>query len=471
MKLKTQERGQALVIIALAVVGLFGFSALAIDGSRVFSDRRNAQNAADTSALSAALAKIRGDNFKLAAEDRAGSNGYVTDADSKVEVNLCSDPAITTPCQGIPGTAKEPSKTDPKNYIQVKITSQIPATFARIIGRNEFTNIVTAVAYAGPVEPQPVIKGAALAALKEDGDKTLFGNGVVDLDINNSGVFNNSANNCGTTVAGAGSSYTVDTTFQFVSGTYCSTAGNNQLNPVTATSPIDYPPVFNIPTPKISCSGSGSRTWDAVTNTWTYSPGNYPSGDNLNHAGAVIFEPGNYCFGNNFAINGIADAIANNVKMRVTKGQFSLNGASTLTCSNLLVHIDGGSGIAFNGNSEIHCNDVTFFASTGSVDWSGNAIVRLFAPQGGDYKNLLIYMPYGNNSDLTITGTSNNELTGSIIAVSSNIKIAGVSGTKGLHSQIIGYTVELKGSSHTVINYIPEEQYAVIDPSAITLTK
>lgn len=37
-------RGQALVLIALAAVGLFAFAALAIDGSAVFSDRRHAQN-------------------------------------------------------------------------------------------------------------------------------------------------------------------------------------------------------------------------------------------------------------------------------------------------------------------------------------------------------------------------------------------------------------------------------------------
>src|SRR6185503_13740171 len=114
MKPRSHERGQALVIIALAVVGLFGFSALAIDGSRVFSDRRNAQNAADTSALSAALAKIRKEPFVPAAEDRAQSNGYVTDADSKVEVNLCNDTLITTPCQGIPTTGK-PEQRDPAN--------------------------------------------------------------------------------------------------------------------------------------------------------------------------------------------------------------------------------------------------------------------------------------------------------------------------------------------------------------------
>ena len=122
MKLKLQERGQSLVLIALAAVALFGFSALAIDGSRVFSDRRNAQNAADTAALSAALAKIRGDSYVDAAVDRATSNGYLDDIPnndidstpkSDIEVHLCNDPAITTACLGIPTSSPEPAKIIP----------------------------------------------------------------------------------------------------------------------------------------------------------------------------------------------------------------------------------------------------------------------------------------------------------------------------------------------------------------------
>jgi Flp pilus assembly protein TadG len=61
MKLKLlQERGQALIIIALIAIGLFGIVALAIDGSVKFSDRRHAQNAADTAAMTAALELARG---------------------------------------------------------------------------------------------------------------------------------------------------------------------------------------------------------------------------------------------------------------------------------------------------------------------------------------------------------------------------------------------------------------------------
>ena len=49
LSMPSSQRGQALVMIALAAIGLFAFAALAIDGSTIFSDRRHAQNAADTS--------------------------------------------------------------------------------------------------------------------------------------------------------------------------------------------------------------------------------------------------------------------------------------------------------------------------------------------------------------------------------------------------------------------------------------
>ena len=479
MRPKSQERGQALVIIALAVVGLFGFSALAIDGSRVFSDRRNAQNAADTAALSAALAKIRIEPYVKAAEDRAESNGYVTDTDSTVEVALCSAlDGTPDACLGVPmpttlstpPTAAELAQLDLANYIRVKITSTIPATFARIVGRQEFKNIVTAVAYSGPVKPEPVVKGAALAALKEEGAKTLFGTGTVNLKVIGSGVFNNSTDPCATVTAGAGGTYTVTTSFQFAGG-YCPT-GTTSMNPITSASQIDYPPIFNIQEPTIACSGNAPpHSAPDATGTVTFYPGNYPSGGNFNWAGGVNFEPGNYCFGSTFKVNGPADVTADHVRIKITGGEFSLNGGATLTCNDFLVHIKGGSGFAVNGNSGIECNNATFFASTGNVSWGGNALVRMFAPTGGDYKGLLIYMPYGNDSDLTISGATGNELTGSILAVSSNIKIVGVSDSTGLHSQIVGYTVEIKGSAKLELHYDPDKQYWEVDPTAVTLAK
>src|SRR5215813_3338735 len=86
-KNRSFERGQALILIALAAIGLFAITGLAIDGGARFSDRRHAQNAADTAALAAALEKSTAltngvsaspvcDALQIAGLDRADSNGY-----------------------------------------------------------------------------------------------------------------------------------------------------------------------------------------------------------------------------------------------------------------------------------------------------------------------------------------------------------------------------------------------------------
>ena len=67
---KRKQQGQAIVIIAAALVGLLALVALAVDGGNAFAQRRNAQNAADGAAM-AAIAKM--DQFFLA--NRTSKNG------------------------------------------------------------------------------------------------------------------------------------------------------------------------------------------------------------------------------------------------------------------------------------------------------------------------------------------------------------------------------------------------------------
>jgi hypothetical protein len=474
MKPRSQERGQALIIIALAVVGLFGFSALAIDGSRVFSDRRHAQNAADTAALAAALAKIRGESFTVAGVERAKSNGYLTDANSKVEINLCNDPAITTACQGIP-TVGELDKQNPANYIQVKITSTIPATFGRVVGRNEFTSVLTSIAYAGPVEPQPLVNGNALAAMNRDEMDAIFGGGTMSLRVDNSGIFSNSRYTdagCqhGSMRTGGTGTFQVATSIQ-VAGSFCQGGVSQVIGPVLKTSSIDYPPTITIPIPNLSCGGTPQAKTQDVFNgitTDTYYPGSYGN-FNLDPRNPVNFSPGTYCFSSGLTLNGPA-VIANSAQFLFTGGEFKVNG-SKFTCNDLLVHVKGGQGIDFAGTSSILCNNVTFILSSGGVTWNGAIENRMFAPTGGDYKGVLLYMPYPNDNAIKINGNSSNQLTGSIIAVASPITVNGNDWTTGLHSQIIGNTVNLNGNGTMVINYDPAEQYLQVDPSVIQLTK
>src|SRR5437867_11210874 len=97
MKSKFHEKDQALILIALAAIGLFAFGALAIDGSRVYSEKRQAQNAADAAALAGALAYSRGNSITDAAQDRATSNGY--DDINKNNVTITVDDSTPGVCQ------------------------------------------------------------------------------------------------------------------------------------------------------------------------------------------------------------------------------------------------------------------------------------------------------------------------------------------------------------------------------------
>lgn len=467
---KRSEKGQALVLIALAAVGLFGFAALSIDGGMVFSDRRHAQNAADTAALAAALARVRAPSNPDGAAITAGlaratSNGYDNDTNSTVEVHICDETGIV--CEGMPAGA------DPSDYIQVKIISIVNTTFARIVGRQTVTNIVTAVAKAVVGGPSPVFDGSALVALSKTDPDAVGAGGNVNLDINNSGVFSNSSDDC--SMAGNGNiNVSVDTAYNIVGG-YCESGSVNfNGGPIQSTTQIAYPPELDIPTPSISCSGNGRITPDATPNHYTIHPGNYSS-LTLNNGTYTFVGNGKFCFNGDVKINGNTHVIANHVDILVTAGSFDINGNSTFNCDYMLVYITGGSGMHFNGNGSNTCTNVTFYAEKGSVTWNGNVANTFTAttagPHAEDYSNLLIYMPYGNTADLQINGNAGNTLTGSIIAVSSNVTISGNSGTTGFNSNITGYTITLAGNSNTTINYHPEDQFTVLDPSSLGLTK
>jgi len=90
---KKSEKGQALILIALAIVGLVGLTALAVDGGVAYSDRRQAQNAADAAALAAAREMARGGSTTSITDvalSLAAMNGY---SGGKAFVSVNSPPS------------------------------------------------------------------------------------------------------------------------------------------------------------------------------------------------------------------------------------------------------------------------------------------------------------------------------------------------------------------------------------------
>jgi len=86
------ERGQMLVIFALALVALIGMVGLIIDGGDTFLQRRDQQNVADAAAMAAGYASVNGQDVNAAAQDVATANGYVNGQNNTtVTVNVGSD--------------------------------------------------------------------------------------------------------------------------------------------------------------------------------------------------------------------------------------------------------------------------------------------------------------------------------------------------------------------------------------------
>jgi len=484
MLIKATQRGQALIIIALAAIGLFSFTALAVDGGRKFSDRRHAQNAADNAVLAAALAKIRGQNYEDAARSLALSNGYDNATNNTVEVHLCNETGVE--CDLPVGANKA-------EYIKVTIKSTVPSTFGRVFGMQSFDNTTEAIARAhvanaalhtptpessspatstpagayDTATPEvipgstsvsssggPFFLGAGIAALKPTGNKAFDINGNATLDVVDSGVFVNSNANCAMNANG-NITMSVDTSFAVV-GTECENGNIHRNGPVTQATPIPYPPVLNIPQPTITCTGNGYKSGN------TYYPGNWTGQLLFNGNGNVTMMPGNYCLQNGAKFNGNVNITANSVNVRLTGGEFIINGNSTFTCTNSIFFSDGGQGFRFNGNGVNNCTEVFFYVRTGEVRWNGNVANTFQAPTGDTdaYKGLLIYMPYENATPLDINGNAGNHIRGTILAVRAPINLNGNMSTEVMHSQVIGYTVKFNGNGTLRIVYDADENYS-----------
>ncbi len=148
---RLSEKGQAIVLLMLGIVVLLGFTALAIDGGMVYSQRRQSQNAADAAALAGALQMVNLKDAGFTAADNAiinstRGNGY---QDSQVTQKLVEGPLW-----------------DPYGYyylVHVDLTVNYETSFAKIIWSNGLTNIVRAVARARP--SQPTMNGYAIVTV------------------------------------------------------------------------------------------------------------------------------------------------------------------------------------------------------------------------------------------------------------------------------------------------------------------
>lgn len=398
MKHKHSEKGQALILLTLAVIGLVGFGALAIDGGRVLSDRRHAQNAADAAVYSAALANAKGQNITSAAQARATSNGYDGGVASDVAVTVAS-----TPTGVCPSTGKD---------ITVTIVSDVQTTFARVIGRNQVRNTVTATARACDyyiTGGSPLYNGNAVTALNTGScngrpTKNLYVGGSGQLQIWGSGM--GSASTDGDCVDFSGGNTQIHKQDPYCGdlSTAASTIPSKNLKKLydpDSCSDVVYNTAFAAPPANlnITCSANAVKTGN------TLSPGNWNT-STIDPGSISNLQPGTYC----------------------------------ITGS---IHLTGGS---------LTGDGVTLVMLNGSLKLTGQAQMNIKAPNAdndnfGNYtKGLLIYYPPTNSSDLNMEGSSDATLRGTVLAQSSNCYFTGNGQIQKAKLQFICDTWQMNGN-------------------------
>src|SRR5437764_3565721 len=89
------ERGQALPLLALALIALAGFAALALDGGNLWTEQRRAQAAADNAVMAAAYQEMSGIAVSATLPNREAILAPYAYANAAQNSYLNSDPHTT----------------------------------------------------------------------------------------------------------------------------------------------------------------------------------------------------------------------------------------------------------------------------------------------------------------------------------------------------------------------------------------
>jgi len=422
-QIKSSERGQIVVLLALVLVAMLGVTALAVDGATIFSDRRFDQGAADAVALAGAgkiaVALENGlwryetlecnaiptilANGRQVAIDRAATNSVVLDGD------ISDNHGVQVTCYDDPTTANGSYK-DKYIDVTVMITSVPQTSFAQLVFTDELKNTVKAVAR---VRPRTTLSyGYAIASMGSGCGSDGGGidiHGSVEVDIQGAGIFSN------TCLSAEGTKVSVDVTDPHNQQginyrTTFTTSGSPTFNPLPSAGGA---PIPKRPVPAPDCI-SGPNT--DISGSATLNPGTYRS-ISL-HNGLLTLNPGLYC---------------------ITTGGFLANGGTIV-----------GDG-------------VTIYIIGGGFDVGGNVSVNLSAPVTYVYpaiKGMLIYMAEGNTSGVALSGNSTSAYYGTVYAPDSDILAGGTSSMiPTINTQLVGKYVEVFGNSDLDIIFNSTDQF------------
>ncbi len=431
------ERGQAIVLVMLVFVGLLGAIGLAVDGGRLYSDRRSAQNAADNAALAGAFALCNSANVVNAAVASAAQNGY-TAAPPNVIVSV-SNPPTTGPNAG------------DDEYVEVNIRAQSQLTFGRLVYSGTLQSSGRAVARCTS-GGGPIGGGNGLIALNDAQQRVVDLSGSGCIRVIGGGIFVNSSHSeaayvDGGQTCGSGIPRLKADTIDVVGGLWMPEWMWRWSDPTLAVNP--YPPTTGVPhmadplatvpyplVPSAAATPSPARC--GTSGNFFLTDGNLDLTNwvNCTHPNPIIVYPGLYdriCIG--------SDTIA-----QMQPGLYYITGDSS--CG-------GGGSFVVNGSGRVTGSDVMVFIADGGVHIGGSGQVTLAAPTSGSYAGMAIFLERENGADVRVDGAGQTLIRGTIYAANSLVSMAGSGTNKTLNAQIIAWRYVVSGSGVITVDYDP----------------
>lgn len=469
------ERGQILVLLALVLLGLLGFTALAIDGGMIYADRRYMQSAADSASLAGAGAigagvealhmksadwdcsdlsstSVISDGY-VAAINKAASNGFTIEQNSALgtEGNVngvkitCHNEFVTDPDTGKTTLLKEVD-------VWVMITQETNTSFVQLITREPMKNTITSIT---TVEPGVSAGGGySIVALRigpchpSDDGVTISGNS--EIVIQEGGIWSNS---CMT--FDGGPSVIIDPPdpdsiiYNNTDYPYKLAGGTPPaiIDPLPSSTDAHHPVTGGLEV-NIECPAS-----DPYENVGMHKPGDtmyLPSGnygDITLTDGTIVLTGGLYCIDGTVNLNG---------------GTFTIDTSSSPPVGITMKF----TGPSFTVNGGVH---LVIAAPNEAPD-----LVTLNDTTHPGLEDMLLYVPAGYDPDIKLNGNAGSSVSGTIYAPDSAIEVGGTTDLATgeeftITASIIGLDVKVSGVPGIHIRYDENMDYGT--PSSLYVRK
>jgi Flp pilus assembly protein TadG len=412
-----KRRGQALIMITLSLIPMFGLLGLVVDVGWMEFIKKQAQTAADAAAM-AALLQFQSTTFS--SDLTCGTNGVVCQAPtscSPAPSNYLNSGCLYAQLNGFSsagnqfvtiqaGVGVPPTAAGVQSsayWVTVRVNQAVPQLFSAVLGNSSGLVSARATAALSPARD-------CIYVMDPSGSGALSMGGTSDLTTS-CGVYVNS--NSPTALSGNGTPTLTASEIDIV-GNYLYTGTLNPNPPSTSVAPMNDP-FASLPAPTVP-AGCDYNNYQANGNR-TLSPGVYCGGIDIRNS-TTTMNPGTY----------------------IIKG----GGLTTQSTNSILTG---------NGVTIYNTYDATH--PYGALNINANSTVTLAAPTTGTYAGVLIMedrsIGAGTYTD-NFGGGSQQSYTGIIYAPKSNMNYFG-NASSSAYTILVSYRLQMVGTSRINNDY------------------